>query len=98
MSASLRLDAAALVVSVGLAAAADDGPATGSAPVAGPAQGSPVIAFMRTPRFGSSPPEDNELYVANADGSAQRVLTSNAWLATPAWSPDGRRLLFAKRP
>ena len=30
----------------------------------------------------------------NADGSRQQRLAQNAWLAAPAWSPDGRKLAF----
>jgi Tol biopolymer transport system component len=46
---------------------------------------------------------DNGMYVMNADGSGLRRLTRNAALgpgpsADPAWSPDGRKLVFVKRP
>ena len=49
------------------------------------------IAFVRYT------PDDqgSDIYVANADGSAVRQLTSGQkfnW--TPRWSPDGRRILF----
>ena len=38
-----------------------------------------------------------EVYVMNADGSAQRRLTrTTAYEAFPAWSPDGRRIVFAR--
>ena len=40
---------------------------------------------------------DNELYVMNADGSGLRRLTRNPELGGPAWSPDGRKLVFVKR-
>jgi Tol biopolymer transport system component len=36
-----------------------------------------------------------EIYVVNADGSGQRRLTRDARsFATPAWSPDGRKIAF----
>ena len=36
-----------------------------------------------------------EIYVVDADGSGLRRLTHN-WKSdgTPAWSPDGRKILF----
>ena len=38
-----------------------------------------------------------EVYVMNADGSAQRRLTgTTAYEAFPAWSPDGSRVVFAR--
>ena len=41
---------------------------------------------------------DNELYVMNADGTGAKRLTRNPGLGGPAWSPNGRKLVFAKRP
>ena len=42
-----------------------------------------------------SDPGDEEIYVMNADGSGERNLTrtpaSDWW---PAWSPDGRKIVF----
>ena len=52
------------------------------------------IAFISTPtRFGRQIP--GGLYVVNADGSGRRELT-RAKYSTPAWSPDGRTLVFAR--
>ncbi|HEV3002975.1 MAG TPA: hypothetical protein VGX78_00870 [Pirellulales bacterium] len=46
--------------------------------------------------FTSTREGNQELYVAEADGSNVRRLTSDAGLdAHPAWSPDGRRIAFA---
>ena len=52
------------------------------------------IAFISTPtRFGRQVP--GGLYVVNANGSGRRELT-RAKYSTPAWSPDGRTLVFAR--
>jgi TolB protein len=49
------------------------------------------IAFIRSSPFGST------LFVMNAEGSHQSQLTSGeGWITTHAWSPDGRRLVFAR--
>jgi len=36
-----------------------------------------------------------QIYMANADGSGVRQLTTGSTNAQPAWSPDGTRILFA---
>ena len=39
------------------------------------------------------------VYVMNADGSGQERLTSDAdWDGSPAWSPDGQTIAFARHP
>jgi Tol biopolymer transport system component len=40
---------------------------------------------------------DGQIWVMNADGSAQRQLTSQAGFVNqqPSWSPDGRRIVFS---
>jgi TolB protein len=38
---------------------------------------------------------NQELYVANADGTGQKRMTNDpGWDAAPAWSPDGTKLAF----
>ena len=49
------------------------------------------IAFQRAHRGGSA-----SLYVANADGSGERLLPDGV-SGTVDWSPDGRQLLFVRR-
>ena len=36
------------------------------------------------------------VYVVNRDGSRRRRLISGTWSLGPRWSPDGRRILFAR--
>jgi Tol biopolymer transport system component len=55
--------------------------------------GSSKIAFTSAPRFGPGA-RSSGLYVVNADASGKRRLTATAWIATPSWSPDGRKLAF----
>lgn len=57
------------------------------------------IAFSgaRTNPFGGPRAGNIDIYVVNADGSGLRRITrSRAWDITPAWSPDGGRIAFAR--
>ncbi len=58
------------------------------------------IAFI-SPRDDPDPDDDDpiwEIYVMNADGSAQTRLTNDsAWHSLPRWSPDGRHIAFQSR-
>jgi Tol biopolymer transport system component len=52
-----------------------------------------IVASARTPLFTS------DLYVIGADGSGgHRLVTGREWAGSPAWSPDGSRILFAGAP
>jgi Tol biopolymer transport system component len=64
----------------------------------------PVVATTQQPHTNPpnppSPPlppppgiVDEHIYIANADGSAQRRVVAGSW---PAWSPDGTRLSFTR--
>jgi serine/threonine protein kinase len=59
------------------------------------------IAFIRNSRDtngnGAVDEEDaGDVWVARADGSDLRQLTSGDWAITPAWSPDSRWIAFAR--
>ena len=48
--------------------------------------------------FTSSRDGNLEIYTMDADGRNVRNLTNHlSWDATPAWSPDGRRIVFASK-
>jgi Tol biopolymer transport system component len=65
----------------------------------------PVIAFLRgSPAYRSAAPYQLELDVIDVDGSGVRRLARGPWSrddqgfnAVPDWSPDGRKVVFAKR-
>ena len=61
--------------------------------------GTSRIAFLRgSPAYyRSAAPNQLELDVINADGSGLRRLAHGSG-AAPEWSPDGRKLVFGKRP
>jgi Tol biopolymer transport system component len=106
--------AGALLVLAGLAAAlAILLPRFGTTPTAGPPGGRPAGAPPSTsdgaalPAWGllyeatatarGAPTWD--IWVANPDGTGQRDLTRDAAQdADPAWSPDGRRIVYASMP
>jgi Tol biopolymer transport system component len=82
-------------------------------PTAGPAGGRPVAATPRTsdraalPAWGllseapaaATGPPTWDIWVANPDGTGWRNLTRDAAQdADPAWSPDGRRIVYASMP
>ncbi len=47
------------------------------------------------PSGGCCPSSSSDIYVMNADGSGKRKLTHKAgYNSAPAWSPDGRRIVF----
>jgi TolB protein len=48
--------------------------------------------------FESDRSGSQQLYVMNADGSAQRRITfGGGWYASPEWSPDGEAIAFSRR-
>src|SRR5262245_54371326 len=62
--------------------------------------GTSRIAFLRgswSPFNGSTSPNLLELDIINADGSGLRRLARDSG-AAPEWSPDGRKIVFGKRP
>jgi Tol biopolymer transport system component len=45
----------------------------------------------------NNPDYDQSIYVINADGTGLRQLLRGAWVDSPTWSPDGRKIAFAKQ-
>ena len=63
-----------------------------------PHAAAPVVSSdgLRVAFWGDDSPDS--LFVANIDGSGVRKLAGDLWVSTnisPAWSPDGRRLLIS---
>ena len=100
---------AALVTFVGVivltlleggAASQSASPAVSARIGAGGPVGTSRIAYLRgswSPFNGSTSPNLLELDIINADGSGLRRLARDSG-AAPEWSPDGRKLVFGKRP
>jgi Tol biopolymer transport system component len=94
----------ALVALVGVALYVGIG-RTGQSPSASPAPAARLSAAAGTPRSkiaflrfasGAGGESSDELYVMNADGSGKRRLAGSlAGNHSSAWSPDGRKLVFA---
>src|SRR2546430_1154582 len=89
---SSRLQAVAPLIAALLATTCTDEPTRPRAPLKAGAQAAaaaPQIAFT-SERDGNA-----EIYVMNADGSAQTRLTNNTQSDEyPSWSPDGQRIVF----
>ena len=93
-----------LVLLEGGAASQTASPALSAQSNAATRAGTSRIAFVRGDLGPPCKPVgscDHGLYVMNVDGTDLRRLTRNAALgagADPVWSPDGRKLVFVKRP
>jgi Tol biopolymer transport system component len=89
-----------LVLLEGGAASQTPSPAVSAHSNAATRAGTSQIAFLRGDLACSQAGRSNdELYLMNADGTGLRRLTRNAAFGNdPVWSPDGRKLVFGKRP
>jgi dipeptidyl aminopeptidase/acylaminoacyl peptidase len=89
--------AVGVLVTVGLAAAsgAASAPAVGSRLASSSGQAAAKIAVIS--HRGGGPVANSTVYVMNADGSGTRRLATKVWPSVPAWSPDGRKLVFVRR-
>src|SRR5713101_691296 len=67
----------------------------GARPVAGAFPFANVLIAFQSNRDHFDNPAQFEIYVMNADGSAQTRITFVGG-ATPAWSPDGRKIVFSR--
>ena len=64
-------------------------------PADGALPGNGRIVFVNNDRTAGNPEDDAEIYTMNPDGTDIRQITSNnADDLQPAWSPDGRKLVF----
>jgi Tol biopolymer transport system component len=88
-----------LIVLDGGAASQTASPAVSARIGAGGRVGTSRIAFLRDnpAHYRSAAPNQTELDLINADGSGLRRLAHGSG-AGPEWSPDGRKLVFGKRP
>jgi hypothetical protein len=68
--------------------------ATGSRHATASGQAARKIAVVSVPRGPS--PAAVTVYVMYADGSGRRRLATNVWPSVPAWSADGRKLVFVR--
>ena len=89
-----------LVLLEGGAASQTASPAVSAQANAATRAGTSRIAFLRGDLACSQAGRcGDELYLMNADGSGLRRLTRKAAFGKdPVWSPDGRKLVFGKRP
>ena len=56
-------------------------------------QSTGTIVFIHAPDDGAPWPVE-DIYSMDADGTNVKALTNDGHSHTPAWSPDGRRILF----
>ena len=89
-----------LILLGGGAASQPASPAVSAQSNAATQAGTSRIVFLRGDMAPQCRPVcNNEIYLINADGTGLRRLTRNAALeGDPAWSPNGRKLVFIKRP
>jgi Tol biopolymer transport system component len=76
---------------------ADSGGGPPASPVWSPDGQKIAFAGRRDRTFASNPDRDLEIYVMDADGSAEQKLTHNQIPdANPVWSPDSRTIAFTR--
>lgn len=98
----LRVAALATAFSIVLAACGGSPAGSKGSPPVGKAEASAktsgTIVFVNDQDGNPNNPDyDQSIYVINADGTGLRQLLRGAWVSSPTWSPDGRKIAFAKQ-
>ena len=70
-----------------------------AAVLAGVLLAAPAAVSAHDIAFQSDRQGDSDIWIMSANGAGARALTQNRWEdATPDWSPDGQKIVYASAP